>query len=163
MDLDKIAIRAITAELARPIRCLVLRPGQPAAASVYPGDDDPQSFHLGAFLDDRLVAAASFLPERSPLHARDHNWRLRGMATLEEVRSCGIGGRLLDRGMREVRARGGSELWCYGVAKARGFYERHGMAAIGDMFELPNTGPLYLFTLHFDEYDAGKAAQEDAR
>ncbi len=147
MNLHQVSIRFITAEDARPIRGVVLRPGQPAAASVYPGDDDPASFHLGAFLEDRLVAVASFLPEPGPVHGSDRGWRLRGMATVDDVRGCGIGGLMLARGIRETTDRRGTTLWCYGRAQARPFYERHGMRVIGDEFELPNTGPLFLFVM----------------
>jgi GNAT superfamily N-acetyltransferase len=69
------------------------------------------------------------------------------MATLEHVRGRGIGGLLLARGIREALDRKGILLWCNGRVSARQFYERHGMRAVGDEFESPNTGPHYLFTL----------------
>ncbi|MCH7976219.1 MAG: N-acetyltransferase, partial [Bacteroidetes bacterium] len=48
-------IRAISAAETRPMRSLLLRPGQPPENLVYPGDDHPDAFHGGAFEGERLV------------------------------------------------------------------------------------------------------------
>lgn len=160
MELERIEINTISADDTRGIRRAVLRPGLPAAESVYPGDESPASFHLGAFQSGRLVGVATFLLEPCPVQGRDQDWRLRGMATVEDIRGRGVGSLLLSRGIREATARKGTRLWCNGRTSARRFYERHGMRVVGDEFESPNTGPYYLFVVELGAGNASSAAQD---
>ena len=125
----------------------MLRPNLAPEASVFPGDDAPTSQHFGAFACDELVGIATLIQEASPLDGRATDWRLRGMATVPQVRNRGIGGMLLSRCIAHVRAGGGNRLWCHGRSTARRFYERHGLKAIGAEFLSPHTGPHYLFVL----------------
>ena len=50
-------IRVISAEETRPVRQRVLRPHQRPKELVYPGDDDHDTFHLGAYGDDGTLLA----------------------------------------------------------------------------------------------------------
>jgi GNAT superfamily N-acetyltransferase len=68
------------------------------------------------------------------------------MATVPEHRGAGIGGQLLERCVAHARERGGTVVWLNGRLPARGFYERHGFVATGDVFEPPNLGPHLRFT-----------------
>lgn len=140
-------IREITAEETRPIRREVLRPGLPESEVHLPGDEDPSSFHLGAFDEGRLVGIATFIAEPCPASGAERDWRLRGMATIAQVRGRGIGGRLLDTGVGRVAQSGGRRVWCNGRTSARRFYEQHGFTVVGDEFELPHTGSHFLFVL----------------
>ncbi len=144
-----VTVRPVTVEQTRPIRQLVLRAGRPPAETRLPGDDAPGSFHLGAFLgDDRataeLVGVASFMPEPCPADGDPRDWRLRGMATLEQHRSRGVGGLVLDAGLARIVDAGGRLCWCYGRTTARAFYERHGFEAVGEEFDVPHSGPHFL-------------------
>ena len=47
-----------------PLRAQMLRPGKPLAESHFQGDTDEQTFHLGAFVDNKLVSVASFYFDR---------------------------------------------------------------------------------------------------
>jgi GNAT superfamily N-acetyltransferase len=140
-------IREISAEMTRPIRRDVLKPGLPESEVYLPGDDDPSAFHLGAYEDVDLIGVASFLPEACPVGGGRGDWRLRGMATIASVRGRGVGGGLLDTGIAEAARRGGARVWCNGRTTARRFYERHGFATVGAEFESPHTGPHFLFIL----------------
>ncbi len=135
----------ISAEATRPIRREVLKPGLPESAVHLPGDDDPSTMHLGAFVDEALVGIATFFPDPAPVDGSDTDWRLRGMATLEHVRNQGVGGRLLEEGVARVQAAGATRLWCNGRTRARAFYERHGFVVVGDEFEIPHSGPHFVF------------------
>jgi GNAT superfamily N-acetyltransferase len=140
-------IRPITADEARILRRAVLRPNLPPEESIFPGDDNPTSLHLGAFEGAELVGIATLIHDPCPIDGRAGDWRLRGMATIERVRSRGIGGMLLSRCIDYARAAGGYRFWCNGRTTARRFYERHGLRAVGEEFMTPHTGPHYLFVL----------------
>jgi GNAT superfamily N-acetyltransferase len=138
-------IRRIAVGEARVLRRAVLRPHLPPEDSIFAGDDEPTTLHLGAFDGDELVGIATFIQDACPVDGRDDDWRLRGIATVQRVRNRGIGGGLLSHGITLVRAAGGRRVWCNGRTSARHFYERHGLRAVGEEFVSPQTGPQYLF------------------
>lgn len=138
-------IRPITTGQTYPLRQAVLRAGFPPSESVFAGDDDPDTLHLGALLDGRIVGIASVYREAMPGNGQDDGcaWRLRGMAVEERVRNQRIGSALLAACMDHVRRQGGRLFWCNARTPAVGFYRAHGLAAIGDEFDIPTAGPHY--------------------
>lgn len=142
-------VRPISAAETRPLRGAVLRPGQPPARLVYPGDDAEGSFHAGAFVDGDLVGIATVYPEPMP-HAPEADidpsnaFRLRGMATKPGLQGQGIGREVLGRCIDHVRAAGADVLWCNARVGALGFYQRLGFQTIGDEFEIEGIGPHYV-------------------
>ena len=148
-------IREITAAETRPLRQSVLRPGKTLEELVYPGDDDPDCSHLGAFEGaGRLVGIATVFPDTAPADLRGlmpeaafepvHAFRLRGMATLPDVRGAGHGRALLEACFDHVRSKGGAYLWCNARISAAGFYHAMGLEAFGDAFEIDLIGPHYV-------------------
>jgi predicted GNAT family N-acyltransferase len=144
MDAERLLIRQITAEEVRSLRHRVLRPGQSFDQTAYPGDE--AGVHLGAFDDgDRLVGISSLYREdRSGGPSR--GWRLRGMATADDVRGQGYGAALLAASIAEVDAEGGTELWCNARLPAVGFYRRAGFDVVGEEFEIDGIGPHVVMT-----------------
>jgi predicted GNAT family N-acyltransferase len=135
-------IEQLTRDEILHLRHSVLRPGLPEDTARYPGDADPQAFHLAFRADDgTVISCVSFYPE--PLDG-EPAWRFRGMATAPGQRGQGIGGKLLEAGVAEVVRRGGRLVWCNGRTTARAFYERHGFSARGEEFDAPPAGPHYL-------------------
>jgi predicted GNAT family N-acyltransferase len=134
-------LRPITAAETRPLRQRVLRPHQALAELVYPGDDAPDTVHLGAFADDTLVGIATLLHQHEP-----GEWRLRGMATAPEVRGRGQGVLLLEACLAHARAHGGTRFWCHARTPVVGFYQRHGLACEGSGFDVPGIGPHILMS-----------------
>jgi predicted GNAT family N-acyltransferase len=134
-------VRTVPAADTRPLRHLVLRPGQPAESTVYPGDDDPDTRHLAAFVDGQLVGIASIYREARSGADIVPGWRLRGMATSGEARGKGVGRALLSACLLHVAAEGGGEVWCNARAEALGFYAAAGFEVVGEEFEIPDIGP----------------------
>lgn len=129
-------IRVVPAEVVRPLRRAVLRPGLPQEQSVYP--QDATGLHLAAYGPGReVVGCATVSPE--PLDGAPA-WRLRGMATAPEVRGTGVGGALLERAMLELIRREVPLLWCNARVPAAGFYRRYGFEQSGPAFDLPQIG-----------------------
>jgi predicted GNAT family N-acyltransferase len=134
-----VAVRLLSADEARPLRLLVLRPDQPPESAVYPGDDAPTSRHFGAWLDDRLVGIASLYAEPRA-GGPGPGWRVRGMATEPALRGRGVGRALLQACVDHVAAEGGGELWANARMGAVDFYARLGFEAVSDVFEIEGIG-----------------------
>lgn len=134
-------VRPIAAEETRPLRHAVLRPHQPPAATAYPGDAAPETFHAGAFSDGELVGIASVYHESPPGAAEPGAWRLRGMAVLERARGNGHGEALIKTCVAYIRDRGGTYLWCNARTSAVPFYQKQGFQTLGEEYEAPGLGP----------------------
>ena len=135
-------VREISAEATRPLRQRILRPTQPLHELVYPGDDAPDSLHVGYFDDGTLLGIASVYrqsPDGSPDDPGD--WRLRGMAVVPEARRRGVGAALVAACEAHARARGGTRLWFNARVDALPFYFALGYEAVGGVYELPGAGP----------------------
>ena len=136
-----IEVRAIDAAATRPLRQRILRPGQAIDELVYPGDDAPDSLHVGAFAGTELLGVASIYrqsPEGRPVRPTD--WRLRGMAVVPEARRRGVGAALLAACERHARAHGAQRVWFNARIDAMPFYEALGYEGIGEAYELSGLG-----------------------
>ncbi len=133
--------RLINSVEARPVRQQVLRPHQTVEETAFVGDDDPNTFHLGAFAAGELCCIATFMKQDPPDGPNPEAWRLRGMATLETWRGNGLASTLVSEGMTRLRARGATRLWFNARTTAADFYLRFGFEVLGEVFELPNIGP----------------------
>lgn len=134
-------------EVVRALRSEILRPGQAPEELVYHGDDAPDTLHAAVFERGEAIAAASVMRDSFPPRPGACDWRVRGMATLRHARRRGAGSALLDMCIEHVRDAGGALLWCNARVPARGFYERAGLAALGEVFEIPRIGPHVLMWL----------------
>ncbi|MAO25482.1 MAG: GNAT family N-acetyltransferase [Phycisphaerae bacterium] len=139
-----IEIRQISAVQARPVRQRVLRPHQRAEELVYPGDDDADTFHLGAVDGDEVLAILSMYRHAQPPSepfAEPRAWRIRGMASVPEARGTGLGRRLVEEARDLVWEVSPDPIWCNARQSAFGFYEKLGFAIVGGVFEIEAIGP----------------------
>lgn len=145
--------RTQSADELRALRAQVLRPGRPLSESIYPGDDDSRAWHgllevrseaPGLFL---TIAVASFLPEPFSLEPKLSAMRLRGMATQPDHRGQGLGRRLLDCGLNDLRQGGIEVVWCNARVAAHSFYLRAGFQHRSEIFEMPGIGPHTLMSI----------------
>jgi predicted GNAT family N-acyltransferase len=139
MDQREVQIREARVEEIIDLRWKILRAGLPRETADFPGDDEPTTHHFAALCGDQVVGCASFM--RSPWQEKPA-WQLRGMAVLEELRSAGIGARMLEDA-EGVLAREGfsNQLWCNARTPAAKFYERHGWTKLGEEFHVEHAGP----------------------
>jgi GNAT superfamily N-acetyltransferase len=137
-----IVVELVDAQVVRPLRRAVLRPHQPAETARYPDDADPRSAHAAIRLGDEVVAVGSVLPGPPPWEPhRLDGWRIRGMATRDDARRRGLGTLVLDALLEHVAAQGGGLAWCNARVGATTLYARAGLAARGQVFEIPGIGP----------------------
>lgn len=140
-----VVVQPVEAARTYALRQQVLRPNLSADEMVLFGDDGPDTGIYGAVEPStgELVGTASVRREEPPpglvdsvgSDGRSGPWRLRGMATREDLRGSGIGAEVLEACVRHVAARGGGFLWCNARVPARRFYARAGFAEWGDEFE----------------------------
>ncbi|MDC1173991.1 GNAT family N-acetyltransferase [Bacteriovoracaceae bacterium] len=126
------------------IRNQMLRPGLPIESCHFDGDDDEQTFHLGAFVENKLVSVASFFFEKNPTFEDPYQYRLRGMATLPDYQKQGLSRELLKMAFPIVKQNMCSLLWCNAREVATGFYQTVGFEKIDNQFEIEGIGPHFL-------------------
>ena len=126
----------------------MLRPHQSLAEMALPGAGDPDAVVIGAALvgSGEVVGSAAVTPEvvNEPLASvvpPGRQWRLRSMATREDLRSGGIGAAVMGALVDHVASRGGGVLWCHARTPAVAFYEREGFAPCGEAFDEEAIGP----------------------
>ena len=133
--------RFISAAETLPLRQKVLRPRWTTEQCRFACDAQPETFHLGYFLNDELVSIATFRREPFPGLAAKNPYRLRGMASDEKVRGRGFAAQLVRRGVEILREREADLLWFNARTGALGFYEKLGFTVRGDQFEIEDIGP----------------------
>jgi GNAT superfamily N-acetyltransferase len=131
------AIRRIAARDTIALRDAMLRPGLPPGGSIYPGDDAPDTLHLGTFLNNTLAAVATLCREPLPGETITTSWRLRGMATLPEYRSRGFARQLAQRCIAYAAEQGGTRVWCTSRVATMAFYRTLGFIECSEPFALP--------------------------
>ena len=141
-----IVVELVNAQVVRPLRRAVLRPGRPMEESIYPGDDDPRSAHAAVRHSEAtardVMAVGSVLPDAPPWDpARVDGWRIRGMATRDDARRRGLGAAVLDGLVARVAVQGGGLVWCNARVPATGLYRRAGFVTRGEVFDIEGIGP----------------------
>ena len=152
LHLDDIEIAFATAADTWQVRQKVLRPNLPIETAKFVEDAMPSAIHVVARLGAEVVGVASIYCQPEDLSTGAPNgkiWRLRGMATTDEVRSKGVGSKILEKTFRAVKDQGGTRLWCNARKAAVPFYQRHGFKIYGDIFEIPGAGPHYVMKREF--------------
>lgn len=143
-------VKQIDAKDTYELRHKILRPLGTIEDCKYLGDNDDLSFHLGAFVDDKLVSIASFYMENHPAVESEYQFRLRGMATSEEFRGQGMSSALLRTAFPIILKNHVKTLWCNARTSAIGFYQKVGFLEVGEVFEIEPIGPHQLMVCHFD-------------
>lgn len=128
----------------------MLRPHGTLEDCIFQGDSDELTFHLGAFVDQKLVSVASFYFERNAIFTEPYQYRLRGMATLTEFQGQGLSSALLRTAFPVIKQNQCTLLWCNAREKAMGFYTNVGFKPSGEIFSIPTVGPHMLMSVKID-------------
>lgn len=142
-------VKQIEAKDTYNIRHKVLRKGRPIESCYFENDNDELTFHLGAYIDERLASVASFYLNRHEAFEDEYQFQLRGMATLPEFQGKGLSSALLKAAFPLIKKNHVNMLWCNARKVAKGFYERVGFESVGDEFDIPDVGPHYLMLKRF--------------
>jgi GNAT superfamily N-acetyltransferase len=138
----------INASDTYPIRQQVLIPDHDSKKIKFEFDDDEDiSFHLGAFKDSKLVSVASFYYDRNTTFTDQHQYQLRGMATLPEYQGQGLSSELLNMAFPIIKQNFCTLLWCNARVSAVGYYQKVGFVIHEDkVFEIEGIGPHVLMS-----------------
>lgn len=134
-------VRKIKPELTYKLRHKVLRPHQSIEDCKYDTDQEAGAFHVGAYYQDRLISIASFCIEKNPDFSIERQYRLRGMATLEEFRTLGAGRSLVAYAENLIKEQGIELLWCKARTSVQEYYHKLGFTIHGEVFDYPPIGP----------------------
>ncbi|WP_159737924.1 GNAT family N-acetyltransferase [Vibrio atypicus] len=122
-------IREVTKTEVLPIRHIVLWPDKFPSFCEVEGDDS--ALHYGAFVDGKLVCVAS-------VYNNGQEARLRKFATLPEYQGQGIGTKVIERIVRDLKRTNVSYFWCDARTSALSFYQKFGLCVEGDEFKKSN-------------------------
>ncbi len=135
-------IRFVTANECLELRSKVLRPNQPINVCHYPEDNHKDSFHIGYFIDQKMVGNGTFLPNANPDFSLSIKpYRLRGMAVDSAHQGQNIGTKILLRGLDILQEKQADLLWFNARESAFHFYEKNGFLFHGRIFDIPTIGP----------------------
>jgi predicted GNAT family N-acyltransferase len=134
-------VKQIDAKDTYNIRNKILRSGLPIDSCYFEGDKEDSTFHLGAYIDDKLASIASFFLKTNPIFPEEYQFQLRGMATLKEYQGQGLSQALLRAAFPLIQQNHVNSLWCNARIPAVGFYEKVGFEVHGNEFDIPGVGP----------------------
>ena len=134
----------VDVELIRPLRSLILRPGQPVESTDYDKDKDNTTLHYAVLKNGTALCIATFYPEPMEDVSSTRAYRLRGMATYPDFRRLGLASNLMHKAMTDLRHEGCDLLWCKARLVAIEFYESLGFMKIGPMYEIEGIGSHFI-------------------
>jgi len=138
IQFQMIEVRRISAEDTYKIRLEVLRKNINLPYK-FNGDLEDNTFHLGVFKDDKIIAVSSFM-KSSHVELDGDQYQLRGMATLKEFQGYGAGKLMMQRAFSILSELNIDYLWCNARVVAVNFYEKQGLDILGDDFDIPLVG-----------------------
>ena len=138
-------IKQIEAKDTYSIRQQILRPtAQDQTPCQFSGDEDELTFHLGGYVDDKLVSVASFFFHTHNEFKNEYQFQLRGMATLPEYRGQGFSTSLLRTSFPLIKNKHVQKVWCNARTSAVSFYEKVGFEKVNTEFDIEGVGPHFL-------------------
>ncbi|SNR73614.1 Ribosomal protein S18 acetylase RimI [Lutibacter agarilyticus] len=137
-----IKVKKILTEETYTIRFEVLRKDIPLPYK-FNGDFEKETFHLGAFKNNQLIAVSSFMKVSNNNFYGDQ-FQLRGMATLESFQGLGAGKLMVDKAIEILKTQKIDYLWCNARVIAVDFYKKQGFKIAGELFDIKYVGSHYL-------------------
>jgi L-Ala-D/L-Glu epimerase len=144
-------LEQVDPERTRELRHQVLRSGMPYETTHFDDDNHPLAAHYAlllprshregdvsedSVLEELVVAVGTVIPVPPPWDEdAERSWRIRGMATREELRGLGLGHRVLHALVDHAAAHHGTMVWCNARIGALDFYRQAGFVTIGDVFD----------------------------
>jgi GNAT superfamily N-acetyltransferase len=122
------------------IRNEVLRPGKLLEDCIFEGDEDLLNFHLGLFLNTKLVGILSVFKNSNLDFLETNQYQLRGMAVLPKYRNQKLGAKLIEEAEAILTKLHAEIIWCNARKTAVNFYKNHQYQNYGAYFEIKEVG-----------------------
>tara|TARA_Y100001968_G_scaffold323439_1_gene361119 strand:- start:127 stop:573 length:447 start_codon:yes stop_codon:yes gene_type:complete len=138
----------IDSNLTYSIRKKVLWPHIKNGDYSLPIDKNIDTFHLGVFLNEKIISIGTFIKENNSKFKSKKQYRLRAMATDQKYRKMGAGKNLFLKGISILKKREIDLLWCDARLIAIPFYKSLNMLSLNETYYIPNIGPhktMYLY------------------
>jgi GNAT superfamily N-acetyltransferase len=123
-------VRPVEAQDLLDLRRRVLRADEPDSSVEDTRDRHDSSRHFGGFLDDSIVASASWYLSVPPINPELMSYQLRYMAIDFDVQGRGYGAAVVETALAELRTMGVQQVWANARDSALGFYLSTGWTAI---------------------------------
>ena len=134
-------IRFIKTADTLPIRSSVLQNGKDEQLCINPEDDKADSFHLGYYDESGKLCAVLTIHQTNHPKLPHTGYRLRGMATIPEVRRKGYAKELLNAAIEHLKTQLHADyLWMIAREVAYPFYEEMGFEYFSDEYEIEGIG-----------------------
>ena len=138
-------IKIISANETHAVRHPMLRQGRPVEDCVFEGDDDLNTLHLGAFINNELIGVLSAYQKKHPLLNANKSYQIRGVAVLEKGHRRGIGSALMTQVENILAKRKVDIIWLNARINALKFYTALAYQREGEPFEIESIGTHYCF------------------
>jgi ribosomal protein S18 acetylase RimI-like enzyme len=138
-------IRKISVEKTHAIRHPMLRQGRPLKDCVFEGDNDPETIHLGAYIENKLVGVLSAYQKSISAFDAIESYQVRGVAVLTSAQRKGIGRALMVHIEQLLQQRKIDLIWLNARIKAVEFYTALAYRQKGSAFEIEGIGTHYCF------------------
>jgi predicted GNAT family N-acyltransferase len=135
-------IKPVETERIKELRFQVLWPhlSGPNECVIDP-DKEEETFHMAAILNEEIIGTSTVIIDKNNAFPQADQYRLRAMATAPKVRGKGVGEKIIQAIISELKKRKCEILWCDARLTATGFYEKLGFKTEGKVYEVPNIGP----------------------
>ena len=140
--------RVIASELTYEIRKKVLWPHIKNGDYSMSADKHPDTFHLGTFLDKKIISIGTFINDNNSKFNCNLQYRLRAMATDKNYRKIGAGKKLFLKAIDILKQKKINLLWCDARLIAIPFYKSVKMRSLPSSYYIPNIGEhktMYLY------------------
>ncbi len=138
-------IKVILARDTHAVRHPILRQGRPIEDCIFAGDHDPDTLHLGAFMEDKLVGVLSAYQRSHPDFKTEKSYQIRGVAVMTNHHRKGIGKELMSHIETLLIEREIDVIWLNARIGALAFYTSIAYTQIGTAFEIEKIGTHYCF------------------
>lgn len=131
-------VSIISAKETYTTRLELLRNNSPISHE-FSGDNDFDTFHIGVFSDEKIVAVSSYM-KSSNNQFEGSQYQLRGMATTKSFQGKGCGKLMIEKAEGIIKEKRIDLIWCNAREVALGFYQKQGFILVGDLFEIEYAG-----------------------
>ena len=132
--------RVISSELTYEIRKQVLWPHIKNGDYSISVDKHPDTFHLGTFLDKKIVSIGTFVKQENNNFNCKEQYRLRAMATDRKYRKKNAAKTLFLKAIEILKNKNTNLLWCDARIGAIKFYQSVNMKSLEGIYNIPHIG-----------------------
>ena len=133
-------LKKIKANKLFSIRAKVLRTNTENENCNFPGDNDDESIHIGAYKNNNLIGGVSLFKKKTEHKNLKKSYQLRGMCVLDIFQNKGLGKKMLDKIEKLCMLHGGLNIWMNSRKKAVNFYLKSNYIDSAISYEIEGIG-----------------------